>query len=47
MFINLLKREFMKFVQQIEVHMYQEESGNMPVRDWLHKLSKDDRQIIG
>lgn len=37
----------MKFVQQIKVCMYQEELGNMPVRDWLHELSKEDRQIIG
>ena len=37
----------MEFIKQIDVHLYQEESGNIPVRDWLYKLSKEDRKIIG
>src|SRR3990167_6875921 len=37
----------MKLIQQIEVYLYQEESGKSPVRMWLQKLSQDDRKIIG
>ena len=37
----------MKLVQQIEVYLYREESGKSPVHTWLHKLSQDDRKIIG
>ena len=37
----------MKLIQQIEVYLYREESGKSPVYTWLHKLSQDDRKIIG
>lgn len=37
----------MEFVKTIPVRFYQEESGNEPVRDWLHRLSVNDRKIIG
>ena len=37
----------MNFIKIIEVNFYKEESGNEPVRKWLHELSEQDRKIIG
>ncbi|MFA6065726.1 MAG: type II toxin-antitoxin system RelE/ParE family toxin [Candidatus Babeliaceae bacterium] len=37
----------MEFIKTIPVYFYQEESGNEPVREWLHELSSADRKIIG
>lgn len=31
----------------LEVVFYQTESGNEPVREWLKRLSKPDKQTIG
>jgi len=36
-----------EFIQAIPVCFYQEDSGNEPVRNWLHELSSKDRKIIG
>jgi phage-related protein len=31
----------------IKTVFFKSESGKMPVRDWLYKLSKEERKIIG
>lgn len=37
----------MEFIKIIPVNFYKEESGNEPVREWLHELNSDDRKNIG
>src|SRR6478736_5572540 len=37
----------MEVIKTIPVRFYQEESGNEPVRKWLHELTINDRKIIG
>jgi phage-related protein len=37
----------MEFIKIIPARFYQEESGKEPVREWLYKLSPEDRKIIG
>ena len=32
---------------KLQVVFYRSDSGNEPVRDWLKKLDKEDRRIIG
>ena len=32
---------------KLQVVFYKSDSGNEPVRDWLKKLDKEDRKIIG
>lgn len=36
-----------EFIKTIPIRFYQEESGNEPVREWLHELSSEDKKIIG
>jgi phage-related protein len=31
----------------IQVYFFKSESGNMPVQDWLYKLSEEERKKIG
>lgn len=33
--------------KKLDVVFYKADSGNEPVRDWLQKLSKDDKRLIG
>ena len=32
---------------RLQVVFYKSDSGNEPVRDWLKKLDKEDRRIVG
>lgn len=32
---------------RLQVVFYKSDSGNEPVRDWLKKLKKEDRRIVG
>jgi phage-related protein len=34
-------------MKKLPVVFYKSDSGNMPVKEWLYNLSKEDRKLIG